>query len=334
MQGLNQGVAQEAIRNVWEKKRLASSYLFFGPEGTGRAYLARSLAKTVNCDAGSFPPCLDCPSCRKVEHYNHPDVHYVEKQNSDFIKIEQIHQMQREIYLRPYEGKCKAFIIFNAEGLTEESSNCLLKIIEEPPENSLIILIASDLRRIIPTIISRCHKIRFFALGRREAEDILTRNYNLGGELSHYLAFAYEGKLGEALKFKDSGILNEKNEIIRHFIKAPGLMFDKSRASPKSDIPWEYTKLRDKYDSMDREKLNWILKALIGCIRDIYLLKIGINDNELINRDIKDELRRLAKDFSFSDLNIILKRLCDWLGNVRQNINPKLLVDNLRLVCT
>lgn len=303
--------AEELIKSAWENRRLASCYLFLGPTGTGRLFMARRLAKAVNCEARSFPPCLACSSCQKIENNNYPDVHYIQKEDSNFIKIEQIHQMRSSISLRPFEGKCKVFIILNAEDLTEEASNCLLKIIEEPPANSLLILIASDLRRILATIISRCQKIRFFPLGRQEAETVLNRDYHLEQSLSHWLAFAFEGRLGEALRLKDNELLNEKNQIIRYFIRGSGLA-------------------ESLYGSIDRDKLSWILKILISCVRDLYLLKIGTDDRELINQDARDELFNLSQKFSFADLDCMLQQLCDWLYNVKQNINPRLLIDNLR----
>ncbi|MFH1578491.1 MAG: DNA polymerase III subunit delta' [Candidatus Omnitrophota bacterium] len=308
--------ARQLLKNAWENKRLASTYLFFGPPGSGKLLLARALSKTVNCQAESFPPCLTCPSCRKIEGNNHPDVHYLQKIKSNFIKIEQIQEMHREISLRPFEGKYKVFIILDAQDLTAEAANCLLKITEEPPKGSLLILIASDLRRIFATIISRCQKVRFSSLGRQEAKVILNRDYRLDERLSHYLAFAFEGRLGEALKFKDSDMISEKNQVIRYFLLEH---FDQKEAV-------------DKYDSKGRDELIWILKVLISCIRDIYLLKVGQGREELVNQDIKDELWGLSQKFSFIDLDRMSWQLSSWIENVKQNINPKLLIDNLRLL--
>ena len=309
----SQELAEKLIKSAWENKKLASAYLFFGPSGTGRLFMARRLAKTVNCQAHSYPPCLVCPSCKRIENDNHPDVHYFGKENSSFIKIEQIHQMQREINLSPFEARCKVFIILNAEDLTPEAANSLLKILEEPPADSLIILIASDLRRIFPTIISRCQKIRFNPGDPREVENILNREYQIDPALSHFLAFAFEGRLGEALKFKDHNILSEKNQIIRYFITNPDLLFN-------------------KFDFKDKERLSWILRILIICVRDIYLLKVGATKSELINQDISNQLFALTKNFSFTELDRILTELTNNLENVRQNINPRLLIDNLRML--
>ncbi len=312
-QEFNQDIPQRLIKSAWESNRLSSAYLFFGPEETGKLSLARSLAKTVNCQARSFPPCLTCSSCIKIEKNIHPDVHYIEKENSNFIKIEQIHQMQREINLLPFEGERKVFIILNAEDLTPEATNSLLKTLEEPPGDSLIILLATDLKRIFPTVISRCQKVRFGYRAWTQAEVILQRDYRLDEVLSHFLAFAFEGRLDAALRFKDRDILREKNRIIRQFVIRPHLP-------------------SDRFDVKDKERLSLVLRILLGCLRDIYFLKMRLREGKLINEDIREELSSLTDRFDFDELEHIMAEIANSLEGVRQNINPRLLMDNLRLL--
>ena len=177
----------------------------------------------------------------------------------------------------------------------------------------LIILIASDLRRIFSTIVSRCQKIRFSPLDRCRAEIALKQEHHLDEQLSHYLAYAFEGRLGQALEINQEGILKEKNEIIKSFIFSPDL-------------------LSDKFDVKDKGKLSEILIILIGCARDIYLLKSGSDKRDLINQDINEELFLITKKFSFAQLDRILEQLCGCFENLRQNINPRLLVDNIGLL--
>lgn len=309
--------ATKILKNAWENKRMAFAYLFLGRPGTGRLFMARALAKATNCQAQTFPPCLTCLSCIKIEKKNHPDVHYIQKEDSQFIKIEQIHQMQRQIILRPYEGKCSVFIIIDAEDLTEEAANSLLKILEEPPRNSLIILIASELFRIFPTIASRCQKIRFFPLAKTKAADILSEDYRLDNYTSHFLAFTFEGRLGEALKFSNrpGDVLKQKNEIIKHFIL-------------RSEVPWAGA----KFDLRDSANLNWAMLVLAGFLRDIYLLKLGVYKEELINLDLVDEIFHISRQYTFTDLNQLLSQLCNMAQNLQQNINPNLVLDNLRML--
>ena len=113
--------------------------------------------------------------------------------------------------------------------------------------------------------------------------------------------------------FKDNDILVEKNRIIRQFVLQPG--------SPENG-----------FSSSDKQGLGFILTVLIGCMRDIYLLKSGVDGDRLINRDIKKQLNTLTADFSFSDLERVLGELCESLEYARKNINPKLLLDNLQLL--
>ena len=309
----DQNFAWELIKQAVENKRLGRSYLFFGPVGSGRKRLARAFAQGLNCQQRLFPPCLECISCKKIENYNHPDVHYLEKQNSNFIKIEQIHQMQRQIILRSFEAEFKVFIIFSAQDLTAEASNALLKVLEEPPNHSVIILITSDLSRLYSTIISRCQKIRFFPRGRSHARAILERDYNFNKEASHFLDYIFEGQLNSALKFQGRDVLASKNQIIQQFIIKP-------------DVALE------KFNVKDKEELIWCFKILTSCIRDIYLLKSDLSPQELINADVADQLSRVAKRLNFADLNRILQQISDMFDNARQNVNSRLLVENQGLL--
>jgi len=309
-QCLYQEQATNLIKNAWDNNKLASSYLFWGPEGTGRLSLAKELAQAMNCQEHSFPPCLVCSSCKRIEKNIHPDVRCIQKENSSYIKIEQIHQLRKEIYLHPFEASYKVFIILNAEDLTPEASNSLLKVLEEPPKDSLVILIASDLRRIFGTIISRCQKVRFRPLMREDLEKILVRDYSLDKGLSHFLGFIFEGRLGKALEAKQQDLLSRKNEIVNNFITNPATLLD-------------------RYDTRDKESLDWILRIIISCVRDVYLLKAGISKSQLVNEDIAGLLSVVAKKYSYLELNRILRQLSEYLENLRQNINPRLLVDNL-----
>lgn len=305
---------QDSIRN----NRLASSYLFTGPEGVGKNLVARTLAKALNCEKGDLDSCDECPSCLKMDKLNHPDLHLLPAASgendaeADAIKIEAIRQLQREINLRPYEAKIKVFIINNAHQLTAEASNALLKILEEPPLHSLIILITSKPSLLFRTIISRCRVIKFAALPRAELKEILKKDHHLPDEEAHFLASFCEGRLGFGMKMKESAVFREKNTIIDSFSRHPDSNYD-------SALP------------QDRETIRKHLNILSIWLRDIYLVKTGIGGSEIINFDRRKELVKLAQDYSFADLDIAFKALSDSLLYLEQNINTRLLLSNLRL---
>ncbi len=297
------------LKGYIKQSRLEGGYLFSGPQGVGKRSIAKILAKTVNCDQGLSDACDKCASCVKIESNQHPDIHVIQQEDSE-IKIEFIRQLQREISLRSFEAKRKVFIIDNAHNLTAEASNALLKILEEPTGNSLIILISDKQQLLFKTIISRCKVLKFFPLARVELMEILKNDFGLDNNTAHFLAYFSEGRLGRALKLKDSDIIREKNVII-----------DKMAFSTKPNF--------NSSIAPDKDKIRTYLNILATWFRDIYLVKIGMPHSEIINCDRKDDLLKVMSKFSFSDLNNILYSISDSIIYLTQNINNKLVLYNL-----
>ena len=125
------------IKSSIENSRLANSYLFIGPEGVGKTLVAKEFAKTLNCEKNRLNPCDICSSCLKIEKQIHPDIHWIEKDDSGFIKIDQIRNLEKDISLKPFEARKKFFIIKEANCMTAEASNALLKTLEQPPADSV-----------------------------------------------------------------------------------------------------------------------------------------------------------------------------------------------------
>jgi len=304
-----QDKAINMLRGYIEQSRLEGGYLFAGPEGVGKKLVAKTLAKAVNCLSDNLDACEQCASCKKIENNQHPDVHFIEQADSE-IKIEYIRGLQREMSLRPYEAKRKIFIIDNAHNLTAEASNCLLKILEEPPPSSLIILISDKPSLLFKTIISRCKVLKFPPFSRPALKEIIKNDYGLDNNTAHFLAYFSEGRLGRALKLKDTDIIREKNVII-----------DKLARFSKTDL--------GNLDIQNKDQIRSYLNILATWFRDIYLIKIGMPHSEIINFDRKDELLKIMSRFSFSDLNYILSSISDSIVYLNQNINNKLVLYNL-----
>jgi len=323
----------QVLKECMRHSRLAPGYLFLGPEGVGKNLTAKTLAKAVNCLEETFDTstmlecngersrtidsCDRCISCLKIDNNQHPDVHLIsasadiDMSASCAIKIEDIRQLRKDISLKPYEGKTKVFIIDNAHNLTAEAANALLKILEEPPGDSLIILISAKSSLLFKTIISRCQTLKFYPLPRLKLEEMLKKDYGFNSNHAHFLAYFSEGRLGRALRLKDTQILNEKNRIIDDFsfLKKPSLQ------DPLIQ---------------NRENVRNVLNILAGWFRDMYLIKIGTPHSELINLDRRDELLRFMNRYSFANLDEILNSISDSLLLLEQNVNIKLLMSNLR----
>jgi len=317
----------QILKEYIKHSRLTGSYLFTGEEGVGKKLVAKTLAKASNCEGQALDSCDSCVPCLKIEKGQHPDIHIIDSsvssdveleggrrigtEDSASIKIEHVRQLQKDIHLKPYEGKQKVFIIDNAHNLTAEASNALLKILEEPPPESLIILISAKPALLFKTIISRCKMMKFYPLQRTKLEEILKEDFHLDNNLAHFLAYSCEGRIGRALKLKDIDILREKNLVIDAFtlVKRSG---------------------RDKLSIENRNNVRAHLNILAGWFRDMYLIKIGTPYRELINLDRKEELLRLIQRYTFTDLYEILNSISNSLLYLERNVNIKLLLSNLK----
>ena len=291
------------------KSRFSGAFIFSGPEGIGKRMVAKLIAGQLNCAGQTDRPCGNCSGCLKIQKETHPDLHLIQNGLSQ-IKMEDIAGILRQAHLRPYEGLAKVFIIDQAHKLNSEAANSLLKVLEEPPKDVLIILITHQPQNIIKTVLSRCQQIRFYPLVRAELETILIKNYALDKASAHFLAYYAEGRLGLALRLKDTLLLQEKNKIFEAFLLS--------------------AKPLDSYMLNQRkEQLQACLNILVSWFRDIYLLKAGLNDTEAINLDRQSDLLKLIPKFSFKQLDNIMYTLTESSGYLEKNINRKLLLHNL-----
>lgn len=306
-----QDKAIAVIKGYLRQSRLAGSYLFVGPAGIGKKLTAMTLAKTINCLGESLDSCDSCASCLKIDKGAHPDVHIIGSDVDEAVKIENIRQMHKEISLRPYEAKRKIFIVDNAHNMTADSANALLKTLEEPPQHNLLILITEKPNLLFKTIISRCQAVKFYPLSPEELRRLLEDDYGTSKHAAHFLAYFCEGRLGEALRLKDTDLLRQKNKTIDEFLFPRREALGFSVTQTKADV---------------RRQLN----ILAGLIRDIYLIKAGAQETGLINFDRKSELLKLSGRYTFIELDSMFGHLSDSLLYIEQNINVRLLLSNLR----
>ncbi len=162
-----------------KEDKVSSSYIFVGNEGTGKKLIAIEFAKAVNClnlNEG-MEACDNCHSCNVINKQCCPDLKIVETTKGS-IKIEQIREIRKEIELKPFRSRKKVYIIDQAEKMTLEASNCLLKTIEEPPYYAMIILICSKIDPILPTIVSRCQIVNFGLITSLKIKELLFKKIN------------------------------------------------------------------------------------------------------------------------------------------------------------
>lgn len=311
---------QERAIKLLQKEMATSSvsgtYLFTGPAGVGKSLTALTFAKALNCKEGKTDSCDRCSSCRKIDHQNHPDVRTITPEK-DSIKIEQTRSLKREIIYKLYEGRKKVWIIEKADSLTLEAANSLLKILEEPPAETVLILISPAQGKLLPTILSRCRIIRFLPLSSKEIEEIIAEHLPQNPEKIHLLARLARGKVGEALRLiKEEGILENREEILDSLGKERKIE--------------EIFNLAAKWANYNKEELERILDMMLFWFRDLLILKQG-GDRWLINEDKTGELKKQKEKYSFLDIKQIIEVIEKTRYYLKSNVNQRLALEAMWL---
>jgi len=243
----NDKIKQELSNSV-KSNKYSHSYLFVGTPGIGKKLIAREFAKMILCEANE-KYCNKCKSCLEFDSGNNPDFNEITPEGAN-VKIDQIRQMQSKVSEAPIISQKKVYIIDDADLMTKEAQNCLLKTLEEPPEFVTIILIGSNESNFLSTIKSRCITIKFESLNTIEISDYLKNNFpdeNISGNIIE----ASNGSIGKALILKDKQDLYQSIDTIFNNIE----YLDLIDTLNKAEII--YKSQDDKYDIL--EYINIIL---------------------------------------------------------------------------
>jgi len=302
----------EVFRRALTSGKTSHSYLFEGPAGCGRKTTARALVQAIFCTEREDDACGACVSCRKVAAGSHADIHYIEP-DGQFIKIEQVRELQRDLALRPYEAPRKACIIESAERFNPAAGNSLLKTLEEPPGNAIIILLAENADMLLPTIRSRCQVIRFSPLSPENIRLLLER-YGMTPEAAELLAPMAEGSIQRALEL-DNEALGDRQEAL--LARLSGL--DRSRIATIFDASEELGTSRDETLAT--------LDMLISFMQDTAHLAAGSTD--IVNAKVRPALEGFAAKWPLQQTLQILDDTMETRRAVQRNANSKLALDRL-----
>jgi DNA polymerase-3 subunit delta' len=303
---------------------VSHSYLFAGPDGVGKKLIALEFAKLLNCMAAareSVQGC-GCVSCTKIGKGIHPDVALVEFTGVKNIKVDQIREeIEEKIYLRPFEGRYKVVIVNESERMNLSAQNAFLKTLEEPPPDSLIILVSSRPESLLDTLKSRCQIIEFHALPGELIEGVLRERGGMSSEDAALSARLSGGSLGKALSY-DRDIIEWRKELIS--------MLGNLRRNSASDVLRlsEHISSGGTQDAPDRLDLGF--RFVLLWLRDLALAKIGSGDPT--NSDLGESIRTAALKWDINNLLEMARQVEKaWYDIVRANANAKLVLENLFL---
>ena len=310
---LGQERALEQLRKALPSARLPHAYLFHGPKGTGKKLTALEFAKALYCPAPPLGACDACATCRKIENRNHPDVLLIEPEGAA-VRIESIRMVQNRLSYKPYESERTTIIIDGCEVLTLPASNALLKTLEEPPGNALLILLASRKESLPLTILSRCRLLPFRPLAPEHIATILCQR-GVDAGMARSAALLAEGSL-EAFVEADPA----------HLLARRQAAYDLFSDTLTARNPGPFAKARQLAGK--RHHCEELLRWLELLCRDMVMLKAA-PAMPLHNQDLREGLTELA-------IPLTQERLldtCDLIEHLRRhiamNVNPQLVFERL-----
>jgi DNA polymerase-3 subunit delta' len=331
---------KEVLRRMLETGRVPGALLFSGEEGVGKKLFALALAKALNCQTPreSREACDHCSSCLRISQSrfpaypddkdnrerlvwsDYPDVALARPYNR-LLRIGPMREIEQEANFRPYEGRARIFIIEEAERLNPQSSNALLKTLEEPAPTSYLILITSRPAALLPTIRSRCQMIRFAPLSPEELETYLLHGKQVSQTDAHLLSRIARGSIGRALA-TDLEIFRAQRDSMLGVLGALTLNKDRSRLLRTSE-EMNDPKRKDEYEAR--------LDMLATLIHDLWALALATTEAQVINEDLRAQLSKMASQTESH-------RAARWLSQIEThrrgldvNINRKVATDALFL---
>ena len=309
-------VGNERIKRILklalERNRVPNSLLFCGPEGVGKKAMALTLAKTLNCLNLTTDSCDECPSCEAIDRGVHPDVMVIAAEKQE-IKIDQTRFLKQMAYLRPMTGKKRVFIVVDASEMSDPAANSLLKVLEEPPPYSHLILVTASPFLLFPTILSRCQTLAFSAIGREEIEKILLER-NFGTEQARILALLVDGNLDWALDLEWEEVQSLKEES--------WALFEALASSDRSAL------FLERFGTLAKavqEEFGRTLEIFSSFVRDILLLRLGGDPQFLLNPDFEPRLREAVAAWTVGRVLGVLEELDFVLAELPKNLNKGLL---------
>jgi len=306
------------LQTAVETNHLGHAYLFHGEPAIGKRLTAMALTQLLHCehpDADQhIDACGTCRSCHQVEQTIHPDYLVIQPENGQKqnpkIKIDQIRAIEHLVIYRPLVGSHKVCLIDEAETMTIEAANALLKTLEDPPDHCLFLLISSRPEHLLPTIRSRCIALRFSPLPTNDVHEFLQEHTVLDAKNAGLVSSFSEGRLGQALLL-DPEELNIKLRqywalLFGECMTSAAQVFDISESLVKSNqVP---------------EAIYWFQQGL----RDLLLLSLDEANIPRLYRDQESALRRFAQQIPPSTVIELIQELNQLERGHQRNLNMQI----------
>ncbi|MCD8368990.1 MAG: DNA polymerase III subunit delta' [Clostridiales bacterium] len=318
---VGQDQIKEHLQKAIENHKVSHAYILTGEAGMGRKSLADAFALTLLCEKGGKEPCMECHACRQVLSGNHPDLIHVTHEKPNSISVNDIReQINDTMLVRPYSSYYKIYIVDEAEKMTQQAQNALLKTIEEPPSYAVIILLTTNQDLFLPTILSRCVQLKLKPLRDSVVKSYLVQNRKVPeGDAEVYAAFA-RGNLGKAIALSSS-------DDFRRLVQAVLGILRHVKDADISELLEDIRRLKE-----DKLNIQECLDFMQLWYRDILMYKVTRDMNQLIFKDEFRLINEISKNSGYDGLEKILEAIEKAKVRLNANVNMDLTMELLLLV--
>lgn len=301
---------KRVLARAIETNAIHGAFIFAGPQGVGKYRFALEFAKALCCPHSTGEACDQCSACQRIESGEFLDVATLRPDGKN-IKVEQIRELIPQVYTTPAESRHRVFILDDADALNDASSNALLKTLEEPPPTSVLILVVTNPYRLLPTIRSRSQIFWFAPLSMQETIDLISSRMKLRAGEAELRARLSGGRPGKALSIDAKAYQAEQEQA---------LALLKSLADNASLA--EVLVNAGEFGTAERENFEERLRITHGLLRDLLYLASGA-EQELVNEDLREELRELAGHAALQELIAWYEAIGQLKQDLRVNINTR-----------
>ncbi len=274
-----------------EMNKVSHAYIISGEVDSGKKMLAKAFATTLQCEEGGSTPCNKCQSCIQVQSDNHPDIITITHGKPGIISVDEIRtQLIDTMSIKPYKSKYKIYIVPDAQLMNQQAQNALLKTIEEPPEYGIVILLTSNLDKMLTTVTSRCVLLNTKPVRERDMLDYLTKTMNLSEDKAYFCLDFAQGNLGKAIKLAG----NDKYVTIIEYVVAMQKTLQDMQVEDLSKIVQDIGQFKLSMDDFMDLMMMWY--------RDVLMFKITSNTDKLLFKGEYSLLKKLASVHSYRSL--------------------------------
>lgn len=311
---------KEHLQNAMKLSKISHAYIFNGEKGSGKKLLAAAFAEALQCEAGENKPCGQCKSCKQAENRNHPDIIRVIHEKPNSIGVEEVReQLVNSVQIKPYSSKYKVYIIADAEKMTPQAQNAILKTIEEPPEYAVILLLTTNAQSFLPTILSRCVMLSMKPIPDEQVKRYLMEHVKVPDYQADICVAFAQGNIGKAIQLASSESFSEIKMSAVHLLKnIPSMELNDITTMVKAVSEFK-VEIQDYLD------------LLAVWYRDVLYFKATKDANGLIFKEQVREISEQTNRGSYEGMEQILEGLQIAKERLRANVNFDLTMELLFL---